>query len=216
MPANVEPDNAETPQTLRPSAVAVALRSERVPVQVPVVVPDLLRYATAVALDRRHRVPHHAGAGAPGPVGARHRAAAPLRPGTSPRSPRVLARRCHSRRLAVHPHVGHRAGCRRARRDPQRPRPRGRDRLSADRPDPRRHRPVADRHRTGAAPAPPPTVAVGRRRRGNLGLGQHLRLPGQQRRRRDAAAHERRVHRRPAAHRGCGARHGGPSGARSA
>ena len=84
-----------------------------------VVVPDLLRHATALALGRRHRLPHHAGAGAAGAPGAGHRAAPPLRTGATPRPAGVLARRGHRRRVAVHTRVGYVTGSGRARRDPQ-------------------------------------------------------------------------------------------------
>ena len=85
---------------------------------------------------------------------------------------------------------------------PKRPGAGGGDRLPVDRSHPRGHRRVADRDPTGAAPAPPPAVAAGLGPGGHLGVRQHLRLPGQQRRGRDAAAQGRRVHRRSAAHRG--------------
>ena len=166
-----------------------------------VVVPDLLGYPVALTIGRRHRLPHHAGAGASGPVGARYRAATPLRTGGPPRPSGVLARRRHRRRLAVHPYVGHGTGGRRPRRVPQRPGTGRRDRLPPDRSHPRGHRRAADRDRAGSAPTPAPAVAVGLGPGGHLGIRQHLRLPGQQRRGRDAAAHERRVHRRTAAHR---------------
>ena len=74
-------------------------------------------------------------------------------------------------------------------------------RLPHHRPGARGHRGAAGRHPAGARAAPRPALVAGVGPGRHLAVRQHLRLPGQCGRRVASAAHQRRLHRRPAAHR---------------